>query len=185
MAARKKKKQINLLPQEEFAASTKGRILTWFLSTFRIVVVATQVLIMAAFLSRFWLDVTSADLSDEIEQKQRVVEAFREFESDFKNTQKKLRIISNLSEQDSNTTSILNEISSRLPSDIYLTTYSFEENEVKIKGLSPRESSIAQAIVNLQEIEGFDSVKLTQLDTEEGLSSLLVFGITLSKGGVK
>jgi len=184
MPAKKKRKQINLLPQEEFAASTKGRILTWFLSTFRVVVVATEVLIMGAFLSRFWLDVTSADLSDEIDQNLAVVNALEDFEDDFKDTQRKLKIVSTLSEKDFGATSLINQISSLLPSNIFLTTYLFEENEVKIKGLSPSEASIAQTITNLKEVEGYDSVTLTQLDTGEDFSSLLVFGITLSKGGI-
>ena len=53
MSARKE--EINLLPQKGFEATTAGRILAWILSTFRIIVIITELLVMVAFLSRFWL----------------------------------------------------------------------------------------------------------------------------------
>ena len=68
MAARKKSSRINLLPQEEFAASTLGRILAWILSTFRILVIMTELIVILAFLSRFWLDARTTDLNEEIKQ---------------------------------------------------------------------------------------------------------------------
>ena len=61
-----KKKNINLLPKEEFDASVVGRLLRWAMGTFRIIVIITEMIVMAAFLSRFWLDAQNSDLNDEI-----------------------------------------------------------------------------------------------------------------------
>jgi len=54
--AAKKEKPINLLPKDSFAETTLGRVITWFLGTFRIMVIAVELVVVAAFLSRFWLD---------------------------------------------------------------------------------------------------------------------------------
>src|SRR3989344_5652085 len=96
-AKKEKQKLINLLPQEEFTASTLGRILTWLLSSFRIIVIVSEMVVMGAFVSRFWLDAKNADLSDDIEQKQAVVTSFSDFEQQFRSIQKKLLIFSSLS----------------------------------------------------------------------------------------
>jgi len=186
MAARKKRKSINLLPQEEFAASTKGRILAWLLSTFKTIVIITEMIIMGAFLSRFWLDAKSADLNEEIQQKQAVIAASKDFEDEFKNTQTKLSIISGLSKKEESSQEILAQITSRLPQNIYLNSFSYSESKVKIRGISPSELAIAQLITNLGEIENFEEITLSQLDTSEDQSSLLIFGVTIDlqqKGG--
>ena len=62
----KKEPEINLLPQEEFEGSVIGRILKWGLSTFRIIVIIVEMVVMAAFLSRFWLDAKNSDLNEDI-----------------------------------------------------------------------------------------------------------------------
>lgn len=81
MPARKKKtKAINLLPQEAFAKTTLGRTLTWLLSTFRIIVISVEMVVVVAFLSRFWLDARITDLNDELKQKQAVITSLATFE---------------------------------------------------------------------------------------------------------
>ena len=60
-----KKQQVNLLPEKGFTSTTTGRVLTWILSTFRIIVIVTEIIVMIAFLSRFWLDAQNTDLSEE------------------------------------------------------------------------------------------------------------------------
>src|SRR3989304_6667942 len=108
MAARKKSThQINLLPQEQFAASTSGRILAWALSTFRIIVIITELVVILAFLSRFFLDAQNADLSEQIEQKSGIVAASSDFEKTFRQTQKKLEIFSVLTDQEKLATGVL------------------------------------------------------------------------------
>lgn len=187
MAARKSKKEkrINLLPQEEFAASTLGRVLAWLMSTFRIIVIVTEVVVMGAFLSRFWLDARAADLTDLIRQRQAIIEASEEFETEFRQTQAKLRIFSNIVTSQEGVSETLTTTSSYLPTDIFLTSFSIGQGSVQIKGVSPTEISIAQLLANLESVEEFQDVALTQVDTSEELGGLLTFTlkISLSKGG--
>ena len=178
LGGRKKRQKINLLPQEEFAASTMGRILAWALSTFRVIVIITEVIIMGAFLSRFWLDARNADLSDEIQQRQAVIVASKEFEDEFNSVQKKLSIISALSKEVP-PAQVLGNTTPALPQDIFIDTYSHVNKEVRIKGISPSERSIAQFMTNLSALENTKKATLTQLDTQEGQESLLIFGVTV------
>jgi len=180
MAARKKQKLVNLLPKEEFASSTLGRVLKWLLSSFRIIVIVTEMIVMGAFLSRFWLDAKSADLTDEVRQKQSVLVALSDFEKDFKDSQRKLSIISGLEKISINPQTNLDIISARLPQDVYLSSYGIADNTIKISGISPSERSVAQLITNLKSDENFKDVSLSQLGTQESQSSLLLFEIIIS-----
>lgn len=181
MAARKSKAQINLLPQEEFAGTTFGRTLKWAMSTFRIIVIVTEMVVMVAFLSRFWLDARNADLNDLIKQKSAVLLASAEFEKEFKGIQKKLKIFSSLSGDVGTASSTLGTITSLLPSDIFLVTYSFNSKSAQIKGVAQNEVSIAQFIVNLEKSESFEKVTLTNLDTSEDSQFTFTLLITPKK----
>lgn len=184
MAARGKKNTINLLPQEEFAQSTIGRVLAWLLSTFRIIVIVTEVFVMAVFLSRFWLDARSADLNDLIKQRQAVLAASSEFENEFRSTQEKLKIFSALTAVDEPVTNQLGSASELVPPEIVLISFSIANNEIKLEGLSPNERGIAQFIANLEASEVFEEVAITQISTDKETQIFLAFSLKLSvKGG--
>lgn len=187
MAARKKKKnKINLLPQEEFAQSTLGRVFAWLLSSFRVIVIVTEVFVMMVFLSRFWLDAKSADLNDLIKQRQAVLAASVDFEKEFRGAQKKLDIFSKLTSADKLTTDHLNNTSSLVPPEIILSSFSFTGNDIKIEGISPNERGIAQFIANLEANDEFEEIVITQISSDQETQVLLTFSLRLAlkgKGG--
>ena len=165
MAAQKKQAQVNLLPQEEFAGTTFGRTLRWAMGSFRIIVIATEMIVMLAFLSRFWLDARNADLNDLIKQKAAVLSASADFEKEFKDTQKKLTIFDALAVEEGAPSSLLGTITTLMPTDILLLSYAFSGEAIQIRGTSQNEISIAQFMVNLENSESFDKVTLNNLDT--------------------
>lgn len=184
MAARRKQKSINLLPQEEFASTTLGRALAWALSTFRVIVIITEVVVMGAFLSRFWLDARVSDLNDEITQKRAIIEATAQFEETFKSAQKRLGIFTALAQEEATASTTLEAITSLIPTNVTLVSYSFLQNSATVKGISSSERSIAQFIANLEASEGFNEVAITQLGASEDQAAQLLFTLDISlKGG--
>src|SRR3989338_7415536 len=125
MAAQKKKQSlVNLLPQNEFESSVVGRILKWILTTFRVIVITVELVVILGFLSRFWLDLRNSDLTDEIKQKEALVESYFGFEKEFKRTQKKIEIFSLASDEKNDTLPLLTSSVRRLPIDIQLLSFS-------------------------------------------------------------
>src|SRR3989337_1668594 len=163
MAAHKKEEQINLLPEKGFEQTTTGRILTWILSSFRIIVIVTEIIVMIAFLSRFWLDAQNTDLTEELQQKQAVLSASKAFDAEFKDTQKRLKDFTDLK--------------SYLPDDVFLSLVSFSKDSLNFEGLSPNERSIQQLIVNLGSTDIFENVILIELRSDQNNPSLLKFTI--------
>jgi len=185
MAARKKSSKINLLPQEEFASSTLGRVITWLLSTFRILVIMTELIVIIAFLSRFWLDARTTDLNEEIKQKQAIVSASSSFEQKLRSAQKKLNIYSQMAANGEKITNLINTTSSYLPPDVILVSISQIDKEILVKGQSFTERAIAQFIANLESSKIFSGVSLSQVDTNQRDGATMVFALKLTLKGDK
>ena len=182
MAARDKKELINLLPQEEFESSTFGRILKWAMSTFRIIVIFTELVVMFAFLSRFWLDARITDLNDEIKQNQSIIGSFSVFEKNFREAQLKLKIFTALADDKRNVLPTVGEISSLMPPDISLQSFTATGKDIRIKAASFTEQSIGQFIINLENVDKFQDITLLQAETDSDTQTI-VFTITAKLGG--
>lgn len=167
-AKKKREAQINLLPQEEFASSTLGRILTWLLSTFRIIVIISEMVVMAAFLSRFWLDAQNTDLNDELKQKQAIIASYSSFEKDFRLAQKRLSIFSALTSSSTPPSYYLGALSSFLPDSIILKSFSYTKGEAQIRASGTSEASIIQYLTSLETSNIFKDVAISQISVDEG-----------------
>lgn len=176
MSAAKKEVKINLLPQKEFERSIVGRILRWALSSFRIIVIVTEMIVMAAFLSRFWLDAQNSDLNDTISQKKAIVTSFAETENKFRTFQKQIDIFSKITSS-TQKSEYLNLITSLTPPDVILNSISDNEDSMQITGLSGSEQNISQFIKNLASADKFKDVSLSKIDSSEGGSSAIIFTI--------
>jgi len=187
MSAQKKEEQINLLPRKGFESSTSGRILAWILSTFRIIVIVTEIIVMVAFLSRFWFDAQNSDLNEKIQQKQAILSASQEFEIRFKDVQKRLEVYKNLTQNKSLNSEIIGIISISTPPDIILDKLSVNSKVLEITGTTPNEASIQQLIVNLADKQKFKEVGLAKTSTSPENPQILIFTIVAnvsSQGGV-
>jgi len=185
MAAREKESQINLIPQREFASSTLGRILAWILSTFRIIVIVTEIIVMVAFLSRFWLDAKNTDLNEEIQQKQAVLSASLPFENDFRQIQKQLEIFSILAKDGGLMSNTIFGIVTSLPPDIVLNSMNLTDDSLVISGFTPSEASVQHLLANLQSLDTLESATLTEIRSDQKDASILSFKITaeIKRGG--
>lgn len=173
-----KNNTINLLPQEEFDTSVIGRVLAWAMGTFRIIVIVTEMIVMAAFLSRFWLDAQNSDLNDAIKTKSAQISSQGDFEKQFRNIQTKLSIIKQVS-QNKKPTSKITEIASKIPTDINLSSISVSDKEAQLKGVSGSEIGISQLISNLKTIKEFKNVNLGQMNSSEIDPSQTIFTIEI------
>ena len=160
-----KNKSINLLPQEEFNISTTGRVLRWATGTFRIIVIITEMVVMGAFLSRFWLDEQNSNLNS-IKIKAAQVASQSDLEKRFRSVQSKLDIFSQLTGSQ-NSSKRVEQITEKLPPDIILSNISVSDDSTQIKGTSSSDLEIAQFITNLQADTSLKNVDLEQVSSSE------------------
>lgn len=173
-----KNKTINLLPQEEFETSVLGRILRWAMGTFRIIVIITEIIVMGAFLSRFWLDAQNSNLTDAIKIKTSQIQALEAVEKQFRSVQSKLNIYKQI-DQELEPSERLNLITSKVPPGVTLTGVSVTSDTSQIRGSSGSEAAISQFYANLKADTKFKSVDLGQINSSENNIALVVFSITI------
>lgn len=158
----RKTKQINLIPQSEFDTSPLGRILKWALSTFRVMVIVTELIVMSAFLSRFWLDAKNSDLNDEINVNKAQVLAYSDIESKLRMYQKKINISKSLYSQ-KKISDMMNTITKLIPNEVSFVSIAVNGNQLEIKATASSEQAVAQFLVNLNDYKDLKDVNLTQI----------------------
>ena len=174
-----KNKAINLLPQEEFEVSTVGRVLKWAMGTFRIIVIVTEMIVMGAFLSRFWLDSQNSDLSDSINVKAAQITAQAAIEKQFRSIQSKLSIFSQLSGGTAPSLTV-SSITQALPPDITLSGVTITDASIQINGVANSEAGIVQFLADLQANKNFTNVNLGQVGSSDINPSQTIFSIDIS-----
>jgi Tfp pilus assembly protein PilN len=175
----KKKSAINLLPQEEFESSTLGRLLRWAMTSFRYIVIVTEMVVMGAFLSRFWLDARNSDLNDTLAAKTVQIESQSEFENEFRGLQESLRIFQELA-GGIKSSEMVSKIVTKIPTDVTLLAISFQSTSVQVKGIAGSEFGIAQFISNLKADSSLKEIALGQINSAEDNPSLTVFDIKIT-----
>lgn len=171
-----KTNRINLLPQDEFQASTFGRVLKWALSSFRVMVIITELIVMSAFLSRFWLDAKNSDLNDELNVSKAQVQAYSDAENEFRLYQKKLSIAKNLYLQNKNS-NLIADITKLMPEDLLLSSIQETEGNIQLKAISFSERSVAQFLINLGGLKSLSDVTLSQVASSVDNSFATTFTI--------
>ena len=179
MPARKKIPKINLLYQGDYQTTPSSRVISWLLSTFRVIVIITEIVVVAAFASRFWLDMKNNDLDERLQQKKAIIEASGKFEKDFRDIQNRLRMFSSLTAKASAPSDVLDNISANIPPDMLLTSVRIGEKSTEIEGMSPGEKKIQQFVTNLINDEGFENVQIKEVSTDQQGLSLLTFKISV------
>ena len=176
-SAQKKKTEINLLPKSGFSSTTSGRLLGWLLSTFRVIVIVTEILVMVAFLSRFWLDAQNSDLNEQLRQKQSLLQASLSFENDLLDIQKRIETYEEYTQYQNPHSNALRYIAQSLPPDVLLVNLELDKNSVSVQGLTPNERSIQQFLSNLQFDDRFTNIHINGLKTDERQIELILFDI--------
>src|SRR3972149_8842018 len=79
--------RINLLGSSDLEHTPWGRLVSWATTYGRYIMITTEIVVLLAFISRFSLDRKNTDLTEELTQKQAIIQANLEFERDIKSLQ--------------------------------------------------------------------------------------------------
>ena len=174
-----KNKLINLLPQEEFEASTMGRVLRWAMGSFRIIVIVTEMIVMGAFLSRFWLDARNSNLADSIKVAKSQIEVQSDFEKEFRGLQNKLLIFKSITSAPKGSDRIA-QVAGVIPSDVVVTNVTVQDQTAEVKGSAASESSVAQLMSNIKASTSVKKVELNSITSSSDVQLPISFQINIT-----
>lgn len=140
---------VNLFGKESFEHTPWGRLATWAVSYGRYIMIATEVVVLIAFISRFSLDRKLTDLNDEIIQKQAVLEANKDYEQQIRNLQDRLDKIHPILENQLLAEKSVRLIQQVLPSDVYIQSLDVSQKNIKVQATATSTLGFSQLIANL------------------------------------
>lgn len=185
------KKEISLLPEAENPNSFSALFFKWITTVGRWVIVVTELIVIIAFVSRFWLDRRNSDISEVVRQQQSILDSTKYFESEFTSFQERLKTIreayANQPEYDKY---LLSLIKSTPPDLVYDSISTKQDSDNKITTtaslISSNEDSIVNFISNLMlnpDIKTVDINKIEKKPKENNYTILIsiVFNSKTSK----
>lgn len=173
-------REIELLPREEWEKGSFGKFINWALSVGKYVIIGTELVVVAAFLSRFKFDRDLANLYEEIRQKQAIVEANQEFEREFRFLQARLTLAQELQVNQQQYSELIDELAAQMPPDVSLKDISLQEGSVKLTANALSEVGLETFLNNLGSCGKFEQINLT--DVSSGSKNNEV-GISFSLSG--
>lgn len=153
--------EINLASSSDPADRPGGRFLTWALSWGKKIVILTELVVLLAFLSRFWLDSTVADLAEKIEQKKAVVLASAEFERQFRSLASRTDQAKQIEKMPS-PVAVYDEVKARLPAGAAIGQKNFAGQTVSFAG-SSNETVLAELVSAFRDQPGFGDVTVEKV----------------------
>jgi len=172
------KKEISLLPEKNAAQVLLDKLTKWVLSVGRYIVVFTELIVIGAFLSRFWLDRKNTDLSEKIRQQKAILSSTQTFEREFHLFQRRLKTIKDNFDESHDLFGPLSIIGQNLPQDILLKRYIFSRGEETIRvDLQTQvfsEAGLAEFIGSLIEEADVNSVQIGTITKQKGQGGMSI-----------
>jgi Tfp pilus assembly protein PilN len=176
---------VNLIGKEEMEHTPTGRIITWAVTYGRYIMIGTEIIVLLAFISRFSLDRKLTDLNDEVSQKQAIIDANIDFETQFRTLQDKITKIQTLLSAKPTVQNALNTVGAMLPTDVHLDELNITNEEVVGSVIANTTDGFSQMVANLQATNIFSRVEIGDIKRSptSGIQFIFTGTIALPKKG--
>lgn len=174
--------KLNLLPADRFEYSKLGRFLKWALSAGRYVVVFTELIVIIAFISRFWFDRQLTDLREQRVQKSTIVTSFKDTQNKFEQTRTMLNLIKSTWDSEGKIADRLSEIQNLTPAEVKYQSILISSQSASLTGFAPDSKSFSSILTLFQfdQNSPFKNVTVKQFGLAEDNSSGFDFTLMLT-----
>jgi len=155
---------INLLGEQDLEHTPWGRIVAWATTYGRYIMISTEIIVLLAFISRFSLDRKLTDLTEEVNQKQAIINANVDFEKQIKSLQANLSTTRKILSTQSGPVDIVSTLETLIPPDVYLTTIELSTKKLSIAAVAGSTQGFSQFLANLQATKQLKNVLLGDIN---------------------
>lgn len=155
---------VNLLGSQDLEHTPWGRIVAWATTYGRYIMITTEIIVLLAFISRFSLDRKLTDLTEEVTQKQAIIEANADFEKQIKSTQANIATIKKLMVNQSTPVNIITAMETLIPADVYLTSFELHPTKLSVAASANSTQGFSQFLSNLQTSPHIRNVSLGDIN---------------------
>lgn len=153
--------ELNLLSGDELENTTSGKFLKWALTWGRRIVVLTELVVISAFLSRFWLDTTVADLNEKIVRQKSVVESMAATEKKFRALTARIDKAQKI-ETATSVLTVYDEARELIPAEVVLTQLTVDPRGVAFAGSSD-ESVLKTIVTDFRASKNFSNINVERV----------------------
>jgi len=161
------KTDVNLLPKDDFEFTPMGKFVTWSLSVGKWVIVFTLLIVICAFLSRFYFDTENSQLFDEIYQKEQILSVNGNFEEEFIKLQQKINTVKVILSQTRTPSVIMVEIGRMMPLDVTLNSVMMNPNVINIAGYSLSENGLKTFLNEIKKYPRAESIAFCEFSQKD------------------
>ncbi|MCJ7827537.1 PilN domain-containing protein [Patescibacteria group bacterium] len=166
----RKKKGINLVPENRKNRSSWGVFFDWLLNAGRYVIVATELIVISAFVFRFKLDRDLSQLYEEIEIKKEAISQKAEFEKEFRLVQERLLVVSGLSQKQTAVHPVLEEMALITPKTVSFQSFVFAKNNLAVVGVAYSNTALATLAYQLNKSPNFSRITIDEINQTSSLA---------------
>lgn len=167
---------INLLGSQDLEHTPWGRLVSWATTFGRYIMITTEIIVLLAFISRFSLDRKLTDLTEEVSQKQTIIQANSDFEKEIKSIQANLTSIKKITSTQSIPIDIITALETRIPPDVYFTSLEMSQTKFSLSAMAGTAVGFSQFLANLESTKLLKNVLLG--DISRSPSSGIAFTLT-------
>lgn len=157
------------------------RFITWALGVGRVVVIATELIALSAFLYRFTLDRQLIDLHSKIRQEQSLLNLLKDNEETFRSVQNKLSLSSNFGNLGKDKVKVVKDIVSAAPPGMSFNNFNLQEDRIRINANLNSVSSLSTFVNYLKEYPKVDKVIIDKIENKPTSAVILVSITTILK----
>ncbi len=172
---------INILKPQGNPEKTYVRISRWALSTGRYIVIFVEIIVLAAFLSRFKFDADLADTKEKIDQQIPFIESLKPDEQLIRQTQLQLATIKDIRLNSINNAAVLQSIASYTPQGVRIVTLGMEKTDnrinLRITGRSQTNNDLASFVTGLRNDKNFSEINLVNVGLDEAVITFSLTGV--------
>ena len=158
---------VNLLPKTAWETSFWGRFFKWALTAGRYIVILTELVVIAAFLSRFKLDRDYSDLGDRISGKKAVLTSMAETEKKFRLAQERLVESGKILENQQKVMEELDKLTAKIPPGVTLTNLAISKKEISVTGIADNDGGVGVFLSRLAADKSWKKVNVAGLEARE------------------
>lgn len=178
---------INLLGSQDLDHTPWGRLINWATTYGRYIMITTEIVVLLAFVARFSLDRKNTDLSEEVRQKQAIIQANTDFEKEIKSLQAKLTSAKALMADQGKPVINLDTMETLVPADVHLISLEISQSKLLLSAAAASSNGFAQFLSNISTIKSFQNVVLGDISRKPttGIEFQISADITVPKPAAK
>lgn len=163
VSAQQKPININLIIKERIGESLSEQFLAWILTYGRYIIIITQIIVLSVFFFRFKIDREHTDLKEAVDQKQALIEAVSDLETEIRRIQGRLSTIRKVSANQDAPLKVLRFLQERTPVDTSLSNLILTSEKINFQATSGNLRSFSFLLRQLQQDKKFSEVTLSDM----------------------